>query len=490
MNLRTSLLLLVVVATFGGLWLATSGGARWQSSQAAGVEPLFPSSPLAVRVERGDGGYLLRREGGFWTQVSPVWGPLSEEAGRRVARALAGAVIQEKFLPGEGGVTLADLALDESPAAVEVVGENGIVRVALGESTPGGFSYGYVEESSDADLLHRIVTLPEGLHHFVFDRQESDWFDERLALPELSAVVDMSIAQGTAWPNELIRGEDGRWRTLIDNAPVRPEIIAKMTALGEGLLVREFLGATAASAGPGVFGLRTPSAVWTLTEANGRTTSLMVGRSGGLGDDSVYGQLERRDGDITLSSPILRLPPLVSFLAIDREGLVDPRVFPFAADRSESVQRIAIAGDRDDPEDGGNPALDLVFRPKREAADPEAIRIRDTLLSLTGERRLLLPERLYPQGDFGDLAAGGIDAGEPGTIGQKPSRPRGFVGTIVVEHGLADRTELQILRRRGDWVLRQIHAEDRVDFELDEESEDRFDEVILPHLSAAPSEAG
>lgn len=472
MNLRTSLLLIVILCTLGGLWFATAGGPRGSRGGASQGDPLFPSSPLAVRVERGDEGYLLRREGGFWSQVSPEWFPLSEEAGREVARALAGAVVENKSLPGKGGPTLREVALEEASSAVEVVGPEGLTRVALGESTPGGASYALVEESQDPLLRGHIVTLPEGLHRFVYSRRTERWFDRRLPLPPLASVVGMSVAEGERMASELLRGEDGRWHLADDGAPVRPEVIEGMSELTREVRVREFLGPAASSAGLAVFGLRSPSAVWTLTEATGRTTRLVLGRNGGLGDDSVYGQLERIDGDVVLASPVLRLPPAVSRLAIARDGLTDPRVFPLELDRVRAVRLRPIDG----------PEVNWDTDASTGSLSTEADRVLKTMLGLTGERRVHLPERLYERGDFGDLTAGGIDVGNKSAIGVEPERPRGYTGSIVVEHGLIAETKFEVLRRRGDWVLRQTLEGQRVDHELDEESEDRFDEVVLPHL--------
>ena len=200
MNLRTSLALLLVVAVLGGLWFVSAGSGRgggaMPGGSGPGAEALFPASPLAVKIDRQNDGFVLRREGGLWSQVSPAWFPLSAEAGQEVARVLAGAVVREKHLPGEAGATLAEASLEEAVGAVEVVAAAGVTRVRLGESTPGGRSYAFVEESPERELDGRIVSLPEGLHRFAFSRRDGGWVERALPLPPLDAVVAMRLAGG------------------------------------------------------------------------------------------------------------------------------------------------------------------------------------------------------------------------------------------------------------------------------------------------------
>ena len=475
MNLRTSALLLVVLLTFAVLWYATSstppGAGAGAGRQAA--EPLFSSSPLAVRVERDGGGFVLRREGGYWSQVSPVWFPLGEEAGREVARALAGAVIEEKRPAGAGPALLAELALDQPAAVVEVVGPEGVTRVSLGDSVAGGRSWALVEESPIADLAGRVVGLPEGLHRFAFTRRDGSWFERRVPLPPLGAVVSMSLqGDGERVAVELER-DGGRWLLLDDGAPARPaviEVMARITA--EGLGVREFLSDARASAGLGVYGLGQPTAVWTLTEASGRTTTLTTGRSGGLGDDSVYALVERREGSTTLRSPILRLPPVVAFLREGRAALADPRVFPV---EPAEVRVVRLQPPAADAVEVVAEAVDPSARGGVAAADP----VIDALLSLTGERRTRPPDRDYggPEGTGGTI----------GTAASGDAPPPGHRGGIVIEHGVLGRIETQLIRRRRGWVFRVLTDRERVEYVLDEPSEDVLEAVILPRLEAPAS---
>ena len=476
MNLRTSALLLGVVATLAALWWFTAGGGAGGTRPGAdgspGGEPLFESGPLAVRVEREGGEVVLRREGGLWSQVAPDWFPLSEEAGREVARALAGAVARESFLPGRGGPTLEQAALLDPDAAVEVVGPGGQTRVLLGESTPGGRSFALVEESPSAQLRGKVVVIPGELHAFAYGRRDGGWFEREVPLPPMTAVASMALrGAGDATPVELVRSGGG-WLLGDDGAPLRPEVAEGMAALTRELAVREHVTGAAASAGLGVFGLSPPAAAWTLREAGGRETRLLVGRTGGLGDDSVYGLLERTQGQSTLRSPVLRLPPSVLLLAGGRGSLADPRAFPVAPADARVLRLVAPDGRTTVVEsEGEGPA-----RVTGGAAEVDAERLLRALLGLTGERRVRPPERVYAES--GEAGAGGSAPAEPAA----PTPPRGFAGTLTLEHGLTGRIEAQAVRRRGDWSLRMLTDRERVEYVLDEPSEDVFEAEVLPLL--------
>ena len=461
----------------GGLWVATAGSGRgggaMPTATGPGAEALFPAAPLAVKVERPNAGFVLRREGGLWSQVSPAWFPLSAEAGQEVARVLAGAVVREKHLPGEAGATLAEASLEEAVGEVEVVASAGVTRVLLGESTPGGRSYALVEESPEPGLAGRIVSLPEGLHRFAFSRRDGGWYERVLPLPPLDAVVAMRLAGGGEAAVSLAR-DAGRWILDDDGARLRPEVAERMRGLPGALLVREFLSPTAASAGPAAFGLRSPSAVWELEEASRRTTRLRLGRGGGLGDDGVYAELERLEGDTTLTSPILKLPPVVLFLGRGREALADPRVFPFEPGEARVLE--LRTAEREDPvavvrsEPDAGPAWQT---PPPEAFGLPAAELLDAVLALTGERRLLPPDR------GGRLGIGGTV--DPDEAAGRP-RPPGYAGTIALEHGLTGRSEAEVFLRRRHWFLRFASDPFEVEYALDEASEARLEADVLPLL--------
>ena len=488
MNLRTSALLLGVVATLAALWWFTAGGpgrpgasGGFGGSGVSGVsggEPLFENAPLAVRVEREGRGLVLQREGGYWTQVAPEWFRLSEEAGQEVARVLAGAVVQESFVAGEGGPSLEEAALVDPDVAVEVVGAQGQTRVLLGESTPGGRSFALVEESPLEQLRGRVVVIPGGLHAFAYGRRGADWFEKKVPLPPMTAVASMSLrGRGESVAVGLVR-EGGGWLLDDDGAPLRPEAAEVLTRLTEGLPVRDHVTGSAASAGLGVFGLRPPTAEWTLREAGGEETRLLVGRSGGLGDDAVYALVEREQGQSLLRSPVLRLPPTVLPLREGRASLADPRVFPVAAGDARVLVVVGRDGRRVAVESEGGVAR---VAAGELAADPQ--RLLGAVLGLTGERRIRPPERVYAEAD----TPGGPAEPEPDAAPEPAPPPRGFRGTLTLEHGLTGRIEAQVIRRRGDWSLRLLTGPERVEYLLDEPSEDVFEAHVVPLLVDAPA---
>ncbi|BAM05056.1 hypothetical protein [Phycisphaera mikurensis] len=479
MNLRTPALLLVTLATFGVLWLASRGGGSVPGAGAPAGQPLFGSSPLAVRVERGAEATVFRREGGYWSQVSPVWFPLSEAAGREITRTLAGAVTQQIYAPGEGP-TPREASLDPPRAVVEVVDDSGVTRVALGESMPGGRSFAQVEESEDARLRGRLITLPDGLHTFVYARRDAGWFDPRVPLPPLGAVVEMALrGEGERASVTLLRDRD-RWRLADDGAPVRPGVIETMRELTDGLYARELLEGGAATARPAVFGLSQPAAAWDLIEEGGRRTTLLLGRTAGVGDDSVFARLERREGSATLRSPILRLPPTVSALAGGRATIADDRVFTAEAAEVTSLRLEPPAG-------GPSPVL---FERDAEgrfvavggaAADTQPTAVLEALLSLRGERRLRPPERLYHDGTSEAAIASPGDADD---------LPRGYAGAVTLAHGVSGRSATLLVRRWGNWVIRVPDDAERAEYVLDEASEAVLERVIAPLLRGAAEPPG
>ncbi len=323
MNFRTTILLLLCLAVFGGLYALSLG--RGGGPEANPTGPALVAGELvAVKVTLGDRSYELRREDSEWRQTAPVWFPLEREYGQRWAWAARDLRVLEQIEAGANGAPSASaLSLDPPTATVELITDGGAHRFELGDQTVTGDGY-LRDETGD------VFLVPAAVHALVYGQEPSASYRPVLPLPEPARVTTIELSRGTGNPVTLHR-VDGQWSLEATRRQrIAPAFVSALRAASAEVPVLEVLS----DAEPGRFGLGRLRAMMTLHVSDNETYELALGRSASVDGGGVFARVSRNG----TPSPVLVLPDtLADLVNWPSDELRDHRVF----DTSLSAVRAA-----------------------------------------------------------------------------------------------------------------------------------------------------
>ena len=195
------------IAVHGPPW---TGGGRSPAIPQAAVHPVFPGlsagdlEHATVSIQRGDGTVIVLQpaEDGHAVVVGGErWGPADREALEGLWASLTMATTLRAVSPGA----------PESPKRGRLVVQTpgGTMAVDIGSETADGVGvYGTLEHEGHA----RWVVEPELA--VALDPQAQEWLSRRLLPLRASDITEVRFAQGS-----LVRGHDGRWRSMVGDQP-------------------------------------------------------------------------------------------------------------------------------------------------------------------------------------------------------------------------------------------------------------------------------
>lgn len=265
MNVKTTLILLVLLAIVGAYFFFVERGAttayerEQASAQRSGQvgQPLFeafdPAAVDQITLQQNGAAAVLRKSGDEWTQAEPVHFPLNNLQIRQLLSAARTLRYLERFVPGEDGVPTLEQAGLAPPRATITFGQgDDAYTIHLGRTSVG--QHGYAQLVGDRNAY--VVTT--GLHEAVLEGGISAWRQRTLAGPSADAAQRILLQSPNA-QIALIK-HDGRWY-LNDQHTERAsadEVVGLINALN-AVSIQDFVADQPAD--PAVFGLEAPTLV-------------------------------------------------------------------------------------------------------------------------------------------------------------------------------------------------------------------------------------
>ena len=319
MNVRTTLILLVLLTALGGAYLLVQSVDGDGRTVAEG-----PATPLVtgrnfttITIDQDGRTIKLRREGDRWWQVEPVRFVVANEAVEAIVNAALSLVPLDTVpVDGNGDASTSGPGLDPPAATVAFTSDAGTQTLHLGR---GGVGNGATLRLDREAVVHRVTPT---LHDLVVDARPATWRPAGLAAPDPAAVRRIRLDLGDT-TTHLTRTPDG-WR-LGPDADARAEDAAAeaLAGLPGTLEVRAYVSDDADVLAR--YGLAEPEVAAAWSTATGETRTLRVGRAADLADERVYATWSDTDAP----SPVVLVldRAAVEPLRADTDELRDPRLF-------------------------------------------------------------------------------------------------------------------------------------------------------------------
>ncbi|MDX1682657.1 MAG: DUF4340 domain-containing protein, partial [Phycisphaeraceae bacterium] len=269
MNYKTTVLLLILVLTFGGyLWFIERGSeTTWEHRQRQAQrdpdagDPLFADAgSLAGRIteltitREGQPPATLTRRDDRWYQTTPVTWPMRDAAITSLAEAIAKLAVLQRFTtddketPGREEINLAPARAIVTARLAD--SDASPITLHLGDRTLGRRAYLATEEDGP------VLVVSDTLHRLILDNKVSTWRQSALAGPAPSAVARVVLTQ----PDLTVIAErtDEYWQFAGDHTGrASDDAVTKLITTVEQGRVEEFI-----ADGPedlNVYGLASPT---------------------------------------------------------------------------------------------------------------------------------------------------------------------------------------------------------------------------------------
>ncbi len=366
MNIKTTLVLLVLLAIVGGafFYIKQGGGTApgFPTPGAGDGSPVFdklqPQRISRITLTRDGQTAELSREGSEWYQVSPVYFRLSDQAGPAdIVEAVATLAYLDRFTPGAAGKPdLATVGLSPAYATLTVyapaigldpagtTNEGSTHTVRLSSRPVGGAGYAQIDDDP------RVYVVKDTLHNTALGRQARDWRARTLPVPEPVQVSAVEVTHGGTIAR--LHKVDNTWY-LNDAKDERADsqAVAALIDAVKAIYIMDFSADAPASLAP--FGLDAARATIAITtpgidQQPDTTRIIRVGGAADMQDQSFYANWSQQRGEQTLGGDVIFSIRASAAAALQPsiDGLRDPQLTTLKPHEIRAIQIKRPSGEK------------------------------------------------------------------------------------------------------------------------------------------------